>query len=133
MRFQNKLFIGGEFVDALDGATIDVVNPFDGSVLTKVAEAKAADVDRAVDAAAKAFPAWRATPAMQRGRLLGQAGGRDRSERGRARADRIARHRTSDPRYAWPRRAAYRSDVPLLRWHGRQGPGQRRCRSRRGS
>ena len=72
MRFQNKLFIGGEFVDALDGATMDVVNPFDGSVLTKVAEAKAADVDRAVDAAAKAFPAWRATPAMQRGRLLGK-------------------------------------------------------------
>jgi len=72
MRFQNKLFIGGEFVDALDGATIEVVNPFDGSILTRVAEAKAADVDRAVDAAAKAFPAWRATPAMQRGRLLGK-------------------------------------------------------------
>ena len=72
MRLQTKLFIGGEFVDALDGATMDVVNPFDGSVLAKVAEAKAADVDRAVDAAAKAFPAWRATPAMQRGRLLGK-------------------------------------------------------------
>jgi aldehyde dehydrogenase (NAD+) len=72
MRLQTKLFIGGEFVDALDGATMDVVNPFDGSVLAKVAEAKAADVDRAVDAAAKAFPAWRATSAMQRGRLLGK-------------------------------------------------------------
>jgi acyl-CoA reductase-like NAD-dependent aldehyde dehydrogenase len=72
MRLQTRLFIGGEFVDALDGATMDVVNPFDGSVLAKVAEAKAADVDRAVDAAAKAFPAWRATPAMQRGRLLGK-------------------------------------------------------------
>jgi aldehyde dehydrogenase (NAD+) len=72
MRLQTKLFIGGEFVDALDGATMDVVNPFDGSVIAKVAEAKAADVDRAVDAAAKAFPAWRATPAMQRGRLLGK-------------------------------------------------------------
>jgi aldehyde dehydrogenase (NAD+) len=72
MHLQTKLFIGGEFVDALDGATMDVVNPFDGSILAKVAEAKAADVDRAVDAAAKAFPAWRATPAMQRGRLLGK-------------------------------------------------------------
>lgn len=72
MRLQTRLFIGGEFVDALDGATMDVVNPFDGSVLAKVAEAKAADVDRAVAAAAKAFPAWRATPAMQRGRLLGK-------------------------------------------------------------
>jgi acyl-CoA reductase-like NAD-dependent aldehyde dehydrogenase len=72
MRFQTKLFIGGEFVDALDGATMDVVNPFNGEVLAKVAEAKAADVDRAVDAAEKAFPAWRRMSAMDRGRLLGK-------------------------------------------------------------
>ena len=72
MRFQSKLFIGGEFVDALDGATMDVVNPFNGEVLAKVAEAKAADVDRAVDAAEKAFPAWRRMSAMDRGRLLGK-------------------------------------------------------------
>jgi aldehyde dehydrogenase (NAD+) len=72
MSLQTKLFIGGEFVDALDGATMDVINPFDGSVLAQVAEAKAADVDRAVAAAAKAFPAWRDTPAFVRGRLLGK-------------------------------------------------------------
>jgi acyl-CoA reductase-like NAD-dependent aldehyde dehydrogenase len=72
MRLQTKLFIGGEFVDALDGATLDVINPFDGEVLAKVAEAKAADVDRAVDAAEQAFPAWRRMPAMERGRLLGK-------------------------------------------------------------
>nr|WP_298728141.1 aldehyde dehydrogenase family protein [uncultured Steroidobacter sp.] len=72
MTLQTKLFIGGEFVDALDGATLDVINPFDGSVITSVAEAKAADVDRAVAAATRAFPAWRAMPAMQRGRLLGK-------------------------------------------------------------
>ncbi|MBB6096480.1 acyl-CoA reductase-like NAD-dependent aldehyde dehydrogenase [Povalibacter uvarum] len=72
MTLQTKLFIGGEFVDALDGATMDVVNPYTGSVLTKVAEAKAPDIDRAVDAARAAFPKWRDTPAAQRGRLLGK-------------------------------------------------------------
>jgi aldehyde dehydrogenase (NAD+) len=48
---QNRLFIGGEFVDSADGATFEVFNPHDGSKLADVAEAKQADVDRAVDAA----------------------------------------------------------------------------------
>src|SRR5262245_63600212 len=70
MAYQNKLFIGGEFVDGADGATIEVLNPHDCSVLTEIAEARGADVDRAVDAAAAAFPAWRSTAAAERGRLL---------------------------------------------------------------
>jgi acyl-CoA reductase-like NAD-dependent aldehyde dehydrogenase len=70
VNFQNKLFIGGEFVDAADGATIDVLNPHDNSLLTRVAEAKAEDVDRAVAAAEKAFPRWSALAAADRGRLL---------------------------------------------------------------
>ncbi len=67
---QNKLFIGGKFIDALDGATIDVFNPHDNSLITRVAEAKAADVDAAVAAAERAFPAWSAMPAAERGKLL---------------------------------------------------------------
>jgi aldehyde dehydrogenase (NAD+) len=67
---QTKLFIGGEFVDGLAGGTIEVLNPFDGSKLADVAEARAEDVDRAVDAAARAFPAWSRTAASERGRLL---------------------------------------------------------------
>ncbi|MGW0712392.1 aldehyde dehydrogenase family protein [Streptomyces sp. NPDC002643] len=67
---QTKLFIGGEFVDGIDGATIDVYDPHDGGLLAQVAEARAADVDRAVDAAAKAFDGWRHLSAEQRGRLL---------------------------------------------------------------
>ncbi|MGH9137494.1 MAG: aldehyde dehydrogenase family protein [Acidimicrobiales bacterium] len=66
----NQLFIGGEFVDGVDGATIDVLNPHDCSVITAIAEARAADVDRAVDAAHDALPAWRAMAAAERGRLL---------------------------------------------------------------
>ena len=31
---RNQLFIGGEFVDAVDGGTIEVINPHDCSVIT---------------------------------------------------------------------------------------------------
>ena len=65
-----RLFIGGEFADAADGATIPVTSPHDGSHLADVAEARAVDVDRAVAAARSAFGAWSATPASERGRLL---------------------------------------------------------------
>jgi aldehyde dehydrogenase (NAD+) len=67
---QDRLFIAGEFVHAADGATFEVFNPHDGSKLADVAEAKRADVDRAVEAARRAFPAWSTTPAAERGRLL---------------------------------------------------------------
>lgn len=70
MTYQNGLFIGGDFVDGEAGATIDVINPHDGSVITQVAEAREADVDKAVAAAADAFPTWRRMAAMERGRLL---------------------------------------------------------------
>jgi aldehyde dehydrogenase (NAD+) len=67
---QTRLFIGGQFVDAVDGATIEVLDPHDCSVLAEVAEARAPDVDRAVDAAGAAFPAWSTTAAAERGRVL---------------------------------------------------------------
>jgi acyl-CoA reductase-like NAD-dependent aldehyde dehydrogenase len=71
-RLQTQLFINNEFVDAQDGATFDVFNPFDNSLLAKVAEARAPDVDRAVAAARKAFPAWAAVSASDRGVLIGR-------------------------------------------------------------
>ena len=67
---QDNLFIGGEFVDGVEQATFEVLNPHDLSKLADVAEARPADVDRAVDAAAAAFPAWCRTAATERGRLL---------------------------------------------------------------
>ncbi len=70
MQFQTKLFIGGEFVEAAEGGTIEVLNPHDNSRIAEVAEARPADIDRAVAAASQAFPAWRDTPAAERGRLL---------------------------------------------------------------
>lgn len=69
-RLPRKLFIGGEWVDAADGGTLPVVNPFDGTEILRIAEAREADVDRAVAAARAAFPAWAAMGASDRSRLL---------------------------------------------------------------
>jgi aldehyde dehydrogenase (NAD+) len=67
---QNHLFIDGEFVDSLAKARIPVLNPHDNSLITEVSEAQKADVDRAVEAARKAFPGWGKMAAADRGRLL---------------------------------------------------------------
>ncbi|API60935.1 betaine-aldehyde dehydrogenase [Tardibacter chloracetimidivorans] len=69
-QFQTKLLIGGEWLDGTEGRTIAVANPFNGEKLADIAEATAADVDKAVIAAQAAFPAWRALPAHERGRLM---------------------------------------------------------------
>ncbi|KAJ9117393.1 hypothetical protein QFC24_006489 [Naganishia onofrii] len=52
--FSTGLFIGGQFVDAKSGATLDVINPVNGKVVGKVAAGDKADVDAAVKAADKA-------------------------------------------------------------------------------
>ena len=67
---QDKLFIDGEFVDGEERSRIPVLNPHDNSLIAEVAEAKRADVDRAVDAARRAFPAWAKLGAADRGLLL---------------------------------------------------------------
>jgi aldehyde dehydrogenase (NAD+) len=67
---QTQLFIGGRFVEAAAGSTMDVHDPHDGSLIASVAEARASDVDRAVAAAGAAFDGWRLTPAAERGHLL---------------------------------------------------------------
>ncbi|MGZ5985522.1 MAG: aldehyde dehydrogenase family protein [Caulobacteraceae bacterium] len=67
---QTRLLIGGEWVDGLAGATIDVINPYDGSTIVSIAEGREEDVERAVRAAKAAYPAWAKLPAHERGRLL---------------------------------------------------------------
>ncbi|HKD92186.1 MAG TPA: aldehyde dehydrogenase family protein [Terriglobales bacterium] len=69
-----KLLINGEWVEAQGGRTFNTVNPATGEVLTQVASATVADVDRAVQAARRAFDdqngPWRKMTAADRGRLL---------------------------------------------------------------
>ena len=62
--------IGGEWVGARSGQTIDVINPANGQSLAAVPRGSAADVDDAVAAAAAAYPEWRDTSPSIRGQLL---------------------------------------------------------------
>ena len=50
-----QLYIGGEWVDAFDGATLDSFCPAAGEKLSTIADATREDVDRAVEVAWKAF------------------------------------------------------------------------------
>ena len=69
-----KLLIGGAWTDSSDGKTFDTVNPATGEVLTQIAAANAADVEKAVAAARKAFDdaagPWQKMTASERGKLL---------------------------------------------------------------
>jgi malonate-semialdehyde dehydrogenase (acetylating)/methylmalonate-semialdehyde dehydrogenase len=65
-----KNFIGGEWVDSGGTTLLDVRNPATGELLAKVPVSTAADVDAAVRAAQRAFPAWRASQPVQRARHL---------------------------------------------------------------
>jgi aldehyde dehydrogenase (NAD+) len=69
---ETRLFINNEFVDPKEGKTFDTFNPATGEVIAKVAEAGAADVDRAVKAARTALESgtWAKMDAADRGRLL---------------------------------------------------------------
>jgi aldehyde dehydrogenase (NAD+) len=68
----SKLLINGKWVNSASGKTFPTVNPSTGEVITQVAEADAADVDKAVAAARAAFEkgAWRKMTASQRGILM---------------------------------------------------------------
>ncbi|MGH7564870.1 MAG: aldehyde dehydrogenase family protein, partial [Gemmatimonadota bacterium] len=67
-----RLFIDNEWVDAEGGKTFEVVNPARAEVLTEVAEGSAADIDRAVRSARRAFESdeWRRMAPRKRARIL---------------------------------------------------------------
>jgi betaine-aldehyde dehydrogenase len=67
----SSLYIDGSWTSGSDGATAEVINPYDGSVVREVDQATGKDVERAVAAARAAFDdGWRRTPATERGALL---------------------------------------------------------------
>lgn len=67
------LLIDGQFI--ADGReTLAVENPATGAELARLPMATADDLDRAVAAASRAFPAWRDTSAFERGQVLRRAG-----------------------------------------------------------
>ena len=67
---RTQSYINGEWVDADDGATVEVLNPATGEVIAAIASCGADETRRAIDAAAAALPAWRARSAKDRAKLL---------------------------------------------------------------
>ena len=65
-----QMTINGELADASTGKTIEVRNPANGEVVGTIPRGSPADVDAAVEAAAKAFPAWAALAPTKRAQLM---------------------------------------------------------------
>jgi acyl-CoA reductase-like NAD-dependent aldehyde dehydrogenase len=84
-------FIGGRWVPARSGRTFANSNPANGEVLGEFPASGSDDVNDAVEAAARAYPAWRLTPAPRRAEILFRAG-----EILRARKQELARAMTRE-------------------------------------
>ena len=71
--FLNKLYIGGEWREASNGAHFNVLNPANETVLTSVASGTVEDALACVDAADAAFAAWASNPPRERSEILRKA------------------------------------------------------------
>jgi len=65
-----RMYISGEWVDALDNEFYDDLNPYTGEVFARISSGKRSDVRRAIDAAMAAFPAWSHTLPAERQALF---------------------------------------------------------------
>ena len=68
--FRQQCYVDGQWIDADSGGTIDVTNPATGEVLGTVPKLGADETRRAIEAAERAWPAWRALLAKERTNIL---------------------------------------------------------------
>lgn len=68
-----KLFIAGEWRDAVGGKTIPVEDPATQEIIGRIAHAEKADLDLALEAADKGFKIWRDTSAFERSKIMRKA------------------------------------------------------------
>jgi acyl-CoA reductase-like NAD-dependent aldehyde dehydrogenase len=66
----SQMWIGGQWTSAADGRVFDVVNPATEEVIDTAPRSGAADVDKAVAAARRAFLEWRRTPGIEKAEKL---------------------------------------------------------------
>jgi succinate-semialdehyde dehydrogenase/glutarate-semialdehyde dehydrogenase len=83
--FPFLMYIDGQWCTARGGTSLAVINPADESVLVRVAYGGKEDAERAIAAAARAFPDWRAASVYDRAKILKKT-----ADLMRDRADRIA-------------------------------------------
>ncbi|MHB9754724.1 aldehyde dehydrogenase family protein [Streptomyces sp. BYX5S] len=109
MKAHDGMYIGGAWRAAAGGDTIAVVDPTDEQVIGHVPAGTAEDVDAAVRAARAAFPAWAATPPVERAKRIGAL--RDVLA---ARKDEIAETVTAELGSPLPFSQMVHAGVPLL-------------------
>ena len=63
--FRDRAYIDGAWCEADSGKRFDVDNPGDGSLVGSVPDMSTAETRRAIEAAERALPAWRALPAKE--------------------------------------------------------------------
>ena len=114
---QTRMYIDGRWADAEGGGTLAVINPADESTVAEVAFGGRAEADRAVEAAARALPAWRALSAYDRAKPLKRT-----AELIRERADALARTLTTEQGKPLPEaRAEVLSAADTFEWFAEEG------------
>ncbi len=68
--FKTKAYVNGEWIDAKDGSTYDVLNPATGELIGKLPDMGATETRAAIEAANAAWPAWRKKTGKERANLL---------------------------------------------------------------
>ncbi len=115
--FRTQMYINGQWVDADGGKTLAVINPADESTITEVSFGGRAEAERAIDAAAKAMPDWRARSAYERAKIL-----KGTADLMRQRADTIARTLTLEQGKPLPEaRAEVLHAADTFEWFAEEG------------
>jgi succinate-semialdehyde dehydrogenase/glutarate-semialdehyde dehydrogenase len=112
-----QMYIDGKWCDAAEGKSLDVINPADESTVAPVAYGSRKEAERAIEAAARAFPAWRAQSVYDRAKVLKKT-----ADLMRARADRIARTLTQEQGKPLPEaRAEVIHAADTFEWFAEEG------------
>ncbi len=91
VEFPTQMYIDGKWQDADGGSTLAIINPADETTIAEVAFGGRAEAEKAIDAASRAFPAWKATSAYDRAKILKRT-----AELMRERVEKIARTLTME-------------------------------------
>ncbi|WP_338781261.1 aldehyde dehydrogenase [Metabacillus sp. FJAT-52054] len=71
---EHKLYINGEYTDSTSGEWIDIVNPSNGDVISRIPDGTKEDAEKAIEAAYEAQKEWEQVPSYKRGKIVRQIG-----------------------------------------------------------
>ncbi|MBI1203861.1 MAG: aldehyde dehydrogenase family protein [Rhodopseudomonas sp.] len=112
-----KLFIDGKWLGVEGRNSEDVINPANGKVLARLPHAGKADLDAALAAAQKAFPAWKATSAYDRAKIMRKA-----ADLLRERYDHVAKVQTQEQGKSYAEsRAEVMTSADIIDWYAEEG------------